>query len=463
MRTWMLRRAFVALSPTLATPMTAQPKDLQAKVKEVFLQKLAQQEVAATKGADDFRKGFSTDTELRQDIKNKQIADYREMVWTAWREANHDFKEDKLIAPHALKAKEHGAWHLPAALEPNATMPFYFGSKKDAQSPAPLFVYLHGSGPKAQEWSIGLQLAQSFEDAPSMYFVPQIPNEGQWYRWWQRSKQYAWDALLRQALVRQDVNPRRLYVFGISEGGYGSQRLASFYADYLAAAGPMAGGEPLKNAPAENLSNIGFSLRTGAKDYGFYRERLTRYTREALDSLEHLYPAGYRHRVELIPERGHHIDYRPTTPWLAAFERNPWPKHFIWEDYEMDGQHRTGFYNLWIHTRPDSTLRTRYDLHIEDNEINISIENVAYTCTELDPKWGIELKFARTYTPATNGRLTLFLNEHLVKLTRPVIVKVNGRQVYNGRPRLSVQSLAQSAQVFGDPLRLFPVAVEVGY
>ena len=167
--------------------------------------------------------------------------------------------------------------------------------------------------------------------------------------------------------------------------------------------------------------------------------------------------------MELIPERGHHIDYRPTTPWLAAFERNPWPKHFIWEDYEMDGQHRTGFYNLWIHTRPDSTLRTRYDLHIEDNEINISIENVAYTCTELDPKWGIELKFARTYTTATHGRLTLFLNEHLVKLTRPVIVKVNGRQVYNGRPRLSVQSLAQSAEVFGDPLRLFPAAVEVVY
>ena len=420
-----------------------------AEVRQYFLQHLKGQTATPPAGS------FSI----------KQLDEMRAMVWRAWCEAYTQTRTDLVLpAPDSLSAAQPHAWPLPAALEPNATMPFYFGAKgQRPESGYPLFLYLHGSGPKAQEWSIGLQLAQSFEDAPSLYFVPQIPNEGQWYRWWQRSKQYAWDALLRQALVRQDVNPRRLYVFGISEGGYGSQRLASFYADYLAAAGPMAGGEPLKNAPAENLSNIGFSLRTGAKDYGFYRERLTRYTREALDSLEHLYPAGYRHRVELIPERGHHIDYRPTTPWLAAFERNPWPKHFIWEDYEMDGQHRTGFYNLWIHTRPDSTLRTRYDLHIEDNEINISIENVAYTCTELDPKWGIELKFARTYTPATNGRLTLFLNEHLVKLTRPVIVKVNGRQVYNGRPRLSVQSLAQSAQVFGDPLRLFPVAVDVEY
>ena len=126
------------------------------------------------------------------------------------------------------------------------------------------------------------------------------------------SKQFAWESLFRGALLRDDIDPARLYLFGISEGGYGSQRLASFYADYLAAAGPMAGGEPLKNAPAENLSNIGFSLRTGANDKGFYRDYLTRLTAEALDSLEELYPAGYRHNVQLIEGRGHHIDYSPT-------------------------------------------------------------------------------------------------------------------------------------------------------
>ena len=90
-----------------------------------------------------------------------------------------------------------------------------------------------------------------FQDEPRLYFIPQIPNEGQWYRWYQRSKQFAWERLLRQALLRSDVNPDKVYVFGISEGGYGSQRIASFYADYWAAAGPMAGGEPRKNAPAE--------------------------------------------------------------------------------------------------------------------------------------------------------------------------------------------------------------------
>ena len=128
---------------------------------------------------------------------------------------------------------------------------------------------MHGSGSKVQEWATGLALGKRFADAPSVYFIPQIPNEGQWYRWWQKGKQFVWDKLLRQTLLRNDINANRLYVFGISEGGYGSQRLASFYADYWAAAGPMAGGEPLKNAPAENLANTAFSLRTGAKDKGF--------------------------------------------------------------------------------------------------------------------------------------------------------------------------------------------------
>ena len=74
------------------------------------------------------------------------------------------------------------------------------------------------------------------------------------------------------AMASPNINPNRIYVFGISEGGYGSQRLASYYADYWAGAGPMAGGEPLRNAPAENCQHIAFSLLTGSQDYGFWTQ-----------------------------------------------------------------------------------------------------------------------------------------------------------------------------------------------
>ena len=468
MRTWMLRLAIVAVMPTLITSISAQSSDLQVKVKEAFLQKLAKQEETATKGADDFRKGFSADTELRQDIKGKHIADYQKMVWTAWREANRDFKEEKLIDPHALKDKEHGTLHIPAALEPNATMPYYFGNKKEAKSPAPLFLYLHGSGPKAQEWEASWQWAQMFSDAPCLYFIPQIPNEGGYYRWWQLSKQYAWETLLRQTLADNLADANRLYVFGISEGGYGSQRLASFYADYWAAAGPMAGGEPLKNAPAENCANIGFSFLTGADDMGFYRNVLTWYTQSMFDSLQLAHPVSadkqplFRHRINLLPGMQHHVDYRLTTPWLKQFVRNPYPKTVLWEDFEMDGRHRSGFYNLQVLSRP-SDGRTFYEMNINGNHVDLRISNVAYSTVQKDPQWGIEMKFKRTYTEATGGKLRLYLCEQLVDLDKPVVITINGKEIFRGKVKPSLQSMVNSCMEYFDPCRIYPAYVELAY
>lgn len=386
----------------------------------------------------------------------------RALVWQAWCKAN------KAAAYHLPATDSLGSttdkWLLPDTLEPHAVMPFYYGCKgSKPEAGYPLYVYLHGSGPKQQEWQTGLILAKRFTDAPSLYFIPQIPNEGEWYRWWQRSKQVAWSNLLREAMLSPDVNPNRLYVFGISEGGYGSQRLASFYADYWAAAGPMAGGEPLKNAPVENLENIGFSFRTGANDAGFYRNRLTGYTKEALDSMEALYPAGFRHKIELIPGRQHFIDYSVTTPWLSHFTRNPYPKHFIWEDFEMDGLHRTGFYNIKVNKRPATECRTRYDVNIAANEVNIVVEDVHYTTVERDPVYGIELKFARHYTPARGGSFTLYLDEHLVDLSQPVKVVVNGKTICERRLRLDVKNMVQSLATYFDPERIYPAAVEVVY
>lgn len=398
-------------------------------------------------------------------LSQKKIADMRSRVWKAWIGANASFDGQTTLQLVPLSESSTGKWQLPSDLEPNATMPYYFGTKgEQPEGGYPLYLYLHGSGPKDQEWATGLKLAQRFEDAPSAYFIPQIPNEGEWYRWWQRSKQHAWDKLLRQTLLLPQVNPNKIYVFGISEGGYGSQRLASFYADYWAAAGPMAGGEPLKNAPAENLYNIGFSLRTGAEDKGFYRNILTRYVKEELDSLENLHSVGFRHKVTLIPGMGHHIDYSPTTPWLRLFTRNPRPSHYIWEDYEMDGLHRRGFYNLVVKKRPDENLRTRYDVVIGDsNVIDITVDNVEYKTTQTDPVYGIEMKFSRSYTPASGGEFTLYLDERQVKTNNSIKVKVNGRVVFYKTVHPSATHMLESVATFYDPERIFPIGIDVKY
>jgi len=50
--------------------------------------------------------------------------------------------------------------------------------------------------------------------------------------------QYAWEKLFRIAMVNEEVDIDKIFFTGISEGGYGSQRLRAFYADYLAGVGP---------------------------------------------------------------------------------------------------------------------------------------------------------------------------------------------------------------------------------
>ncbi|MEG0499583.1 MAG: hypothetical protein RR550_00495, partial [Rikenellaceae bacterium] len=327
----------------------------------------------------------------------------------------------------------------------------------------PLYLYTHGSGSKSNEWATGLTICKELKDAPSIYFIPQIPNEGNYYRWWQKSKQFAWEKLLRLAFVSGEIDPNRVYFFGISEGGYGSQRLASFYADYLAAAGPMAGGEPLKNAPVENCCNIAFSLRTGAKDYGFYREKLTRYAKAEFETFQQKFPDSFIHNIELIPERGHGIDYKPTTPWMSQYTRNPYPKFVSWENFEMDGVYRTGFYNIFVKERSndDFNSRTYYEMKIEDNNISLKVDLVNYKATEIDPRWGIELKSEKIYTPATKGKVVIYLNEKLVDLTKKVVLTVNGKEAFRGKVKLELQNVVNSCAIFFDPKRLFPAAIEI--
>lgn len=399
-----------------------------------------------------------------QSIKAGQIRQMQDKVWQWWKKANQQLKEEKLIPLKPLTEGGKGLWKLPAEKEPNAQIPYYWGSKGiRPEAGYPLFLYLHGSGPKDDEWYTGWKLAEMFEDGPSVYFIPQIPNEGGYYRWWQKAKIYAWERLFRQALLTDSINPNRLYCFGISEGGYGSQRLASYYADYLAAAGPMAGGEPLINAPVENCMNIGYSMLTGAQDYGFYRHILTQNTKEAFDSLEQKYPGHYRHRIALIPGRGHGIDYRPTTPWLKDFVRTPQPKSFIWENFEMDGIYRKGFYNLVVLERSNTKEgeRTVYVMDIQGNRINLEVNNVSYEVTEKDPQWGIGLKYKKTYEPAHSGKFLLYLSPDLVNLDQEVTVYVNGEKAYEGKPQLRMEHLINSCMVFTDPQRLFPAAVTI--
>ena len=409
--------------------------------------------------------GDATPYASKAKLDLSEIRQARERVWQAWCEANRRLDEEKLATPGELMEASAASWQLPDSLEPNAVMPYYWGTKGGARPERgyPLFLYLHGSGPKAREWATGLAICRGFDDAPSLYFIPQIPNEGGYYRWWQRAKIYAWERLLRLAMVSGDYNPDKIYIVGISEGAYGTQRLTSYFADYLAGGGAMAGGEPLKNAPAVNCANTAFSLITGSYDAGFYRNTLTGYTAEAFDELAQGKDSMYMHRIELIPGKGHSIDYSTTTPWLSQFTRDPYPKYVSWENFPVDGCYRKGFHNLYVNEPSHVTKdgRTYYEEKIVGDTIILNVDTVAYETIQKDSIWGIDMKFKRNLAPAQHGNVTIFLNRSLVNLSRPVTVILNGNVVHHGKVPESLASMVNSCAYYGDPRRIYTAQVDV--
>lgn len=389
----------------------------------------------------------------------RHIARQRQQVWTAWCQ---EMAADTLSLPdlHPLAERDTFVWHLPDSLEKAADMAFYYGTKGDEpEGGYPLILYLHGSGPRDYEWEAGWRLGCRFADSASLYYIPRIPRE-EFYRWYPPSKQWAWEQLFRKALASGHVDPARLYLIGISEGGYGGQRLASFYADYLAGAGPMAGGEPLRNAPPENLSATAFSLLTGENDYMFCRNMLTEVTAQALDSLQAIYPGTYTHRVELEPGRGHGITYDRTTPWLMEHTRQARPAAFRWENYDMDGRKRNAFYNLEVLAEDTTAERVYYDYAKEGNRITLQADAVTYETTFRDPIWNIAMKFRRHLTPAATGHVRIYLDVNDTDLRRPVTIVINGHEQAL-RPTVSKAVMKRSCQLWGDPLRLYPASIDV--
>ena len=399
----------------------------------------------------------------------EDIKKARTQVWRLWAEANKSLSEDKLpaLTPLSKESVAHSWLLTPESYNGQsyqAVMPFYYGSKGDKpEAGYPLYLYLHGSGPKEQEWPITLEWALYFADAPSVYFIPQIPNGvGELYRWWRESKLKAWEKLLRQAFLSGSIDLKRIYFLGVSEGGYGSQRLASYYPDYLAAAGPMAGGEPLINAPVENLQHVAFSLRTGYNDTQFHRSELTGYTRDALQSMAAQYPGFYKYFIDIIPKYGHAIPYQHTTPYLSQHVRTPQPKHVNWEDYPMDGVYRKGCYNLAPLERPKDKERIYYQEDIMGNTVDLKINAVKYV-EKKRASDGIVLLYDKVYEPAKGGKLRIYLSPELLDLSKPVRVLVNGQQVYSGMVKADWSHLVESCSRFFDPERLFPSAIDIAY
>ena len=123
----------------------------------------------------------------------------------------------------------------------------------------PLLLFLHGAGERGDDLRLVAvhgppkRLEQQRELASCVLVSPQCPAD----EWWRASTLMA---LLDEVRADVEVDPARLYVSGLSMGGYGTWQLLARYPELFAAAVPICGGGDPARLGHPDAPGDGFDL-----------------------------------------------------------------------------------------------------------------------------------------------------------------------------------------------------------
>lgn len=125
----------------------------------------------------------------------------------------------------------------------------------------PLVVFLHGAGERGSDNENQLkyfptQMAQPHwrERFPCYVLAPQCPKDQKWVDVdWSLKESHQTPAetsgpmqavisMIQRTLMEEQIDPQRIYLTGLSMGGYGTWDLATRHPDWFAAAAPICGG-----------------------------------------------------------------------------------------------------------------------------------------------------------------------------------------------------------------------------
>lgn len=314
----------------------------------------------------------------------------------------------------------------------------------------PLFFCLHGGGanPNArgphtwqintQEWQTQMHLATNLWDAPGLYVIPRMADDrdGRWYYGY---NQIFIDRLIQQSILFNNVDPDRVFLMGISEGGYTAFRLGSMMADRWAGSCAMAAAEPLDTSPPENLRHVAFRCGIGEKDTMFNRHILARNYFKRLAELNQQNPGQYIHHHDEQKGRGHGINYKPGPAWIAKHTRTAVPKVITWTIIKQHDRHRNRLYWLALDNYT-GILPLKLTAEAQaNNTINITAKTANRIAHNLD--------------------LRVYLNNTLADLGKPVTININGKQAFQGTIKPSMEAIIRSTAERGDPKQVFPVHI----
>lgn len=141
-------------------------------------------------------------------------------------------------------------------------LPKGYGEKKDQKWP--LMLFLHGAGERGNDVNLVKKhgppkLIDQGKEFPFIVVSPQCPTTS----WWPEQID-ALTALLDEVQAKYAVDLNRVYVTGLSMGGFGTWSLATRYPERFAAIAPICGGGD--RFLANRLKNLPVWVFHGAKD-----------------------------------------------------------------------------------------------------------------------------------------------------------------------------------------------------
>ncbi|NLY00710.1 MAG: prolyl oligopeptidase family serine peptidase [Rhodopirellula sp.] len=181
-----------------------------------------------------------------------------------------------ILAATHLRAAENDCQKNSPAVEPGSQQPcelnrqvrytldylLYLPKGYDQQDCWPLVLFLHGAGERGDDLELVKKhgppmLAERGKDFPFILVSPQCPKG----RWWQAGEL---SALLDEITEKYRVDNDRVYVTGLSMGGFGTWLLAASAPDRFAALAPICGGGEVYWA--KDLAHVPVWAFHGGKD-----------------------------------------------------------------------------------------------------------------------------------------------------------------------------------------------------
>jgi predicted peptidase len=192
----------------------------------------------------------------------------------------------------------------------------YLPKDYEKQDAWPLLMFLHGAGERGDDLELVKvhgppKLIKQGKDFPFIVVSPQCPKDKGW-------EAVELTALLDDVIKNHKVDKDRIYITGLSMGGFGTWRLAAAIPDRIAAIVPICGGgETISIRQIRNIPTWAFH---GAKDNVVTLDRTTK----MIDALK---AAGANPKLTVYPEAGHDswtetYNNPELYDWLLAQKRN---------------------------------------------------------------------------------------------------------------------------------------------